>query len=74
MNLNEIMAREISDAGLEARERPPLGDDCALPWGCIAVWIVALIAALGAAFTAGMKFQAERDLKADQQLAERLAE
>lgn len=67
MNIQDIMIRDIEDAERKERteaDRHNIGDDCAFPWLAVGVWLAVAILALGAAFAAGMYWQAERDLEA----------
>ena len=82
MNINEIMRRDMLEEDkrqqaaaerVTRRHAPVWGDECAVSWGGVAVWVVAALAALGAAFTGGMWYQAEKDLAADAASAQILA-
>lgn len=79
MTINDIMIRDIQEAKRKQseraeREETTWGDVCAVPWLAIGICLAVALAGLGAAFTGGMWFQAERTRKADCADAARSAE
>lgn len=70
MTINDIMVRDMAEAKKEERERAEaeaIGDRCVMPWLAVAILIVVALAALGAAFSAGVYYQSRRALKAQEE-------
>lgn len=74
MNINDIMMRDMLAEDKRQRElaaarpervAPTWGDTCGMPWLAIAMWVLVGLTGMGAAFTGGMWYQAERDRAAD---------
>lgn len=69
MNINEIMGRDLTEEAGDDLETQRSGGKFGFPWFAVAVWIAFALAALAAAFTAGMCYQSHRALKADRDFA-----
>ena len=74
MTINDIMIRNIQDAERKQSERAERvettwGDECAVPWLAVGIWLAVALAGLGAAFAGGMAYQSRRALKADRDFA-----
>lgn len=70
MTINDIMVRDMAEAKKEERERAEaeaIGDRCSLPWLAVAILIAVALAALGAAFSAGIYYQSRRAEKAQEE-------
>lgn len=72
MTINDIMIRDMEKANKDWCERAEaesaaIGDRCSLPWLAVAILIVVALAALGAAFSAGVYYQSRRALKAQEE-------
>ena len=74
MTIQDIMLRDIAEAERKERERAEReaatnGDRCGLPWLAVAIWLAVALAALGAAFAGGIRYESRRSLKADRDFA-----
>lgn len=70
MTINDMMIRDMAEAKIEERERAEaeaIGDRCSLPWLAVAILIAVALAALGAAFSAGIYYQSRRAEKAQEE-------
>ncbi len=73
MTLTEIIERDIAyeNRRRERAERQPVhaGDESGFPRLAVAGWIAVGLAALGAAFAGGMRYQSHRALQASREFA-----
>jgi len=68
MNINDIMARDMAEAEREAPREIEARCDRIMSWICTTAIV---LAALAAAFAAGMDYQARRDEKASREFSAR---